>query len=150
MCFIILERFNKMPKYRIIFSGTPKGGLNPLYNEFVDKVVEASSTTAAMLGAYKTHKHIEPCTGGSPGVYVEEIVERTAEYDERVVNNYRRRINRMNYDDIKKECMKLKWFRVNVPDIRGTDILWKLVVCSDICHEKGIKVPVEYGRFGSL
>jgi hypothetical protein len=150
MCFIILERFNKMPKYRIIFSGTPKGGLNPLYNEFVDKVVEASNIGKAMLMAYETHEHIDRVTLGSPGIYVEEVVERTAEDEELMIFNYRRRINRMNDCDIMNECMKLKWFRVNIPDIRGTDILWNLVVCSDICAEKGIKVPVEYGKFGSL
>lgn len=133
-----------------MFAGTPRGGLNPLYKEYVVRSVEAEDETQAMLDAYNTHNHIEMVSNGSPGVYVEEEIVSTPEEDAKEIERYQGIINKMSYDDVAMECFKMKWFRVNCHPVIGTDIAWKLVICSDACTRRGVVTQTATGRFGCM
>jgi hypothetical protein len=138
-----------MPKYRIMFSGTPIGGLNPLYNEFITREVDADNEEQAALDAYKTHDHIELVTGGSPGVYVESA-ELTVGVTIKESKEYIDKISKMDDFDIAAECLRMKWFVVNCSFLGKTLIQNKFRECDNICDRKRITVRTVSGRFGVL
>ncbi len=55
-------------KYRIRFTGCPKGRLNTAMKDVVTKIVEADTVEEARLKAYDIHEHI---VGGLDGVSVD-------------------------------------------------------------------------------